>query len=105
MAKASVEARQAAAVIFGLAGHRQEWKYNSNSSSRQYIVLWHNDGKITCDCKGWIFSLRHNSYRRCQHTDMVEWSHGLQLRNSGQRERHIVNGFIYYTEQPPLTSS
>lgn len=46
-------------------------RYVFKSSSRpgvKYTTIRHDDGRITCDCPGWIY----HAARRCKHVLKVE---------------------------------
>ena len=54
---------------------KKQFEFESNSHPGTfYTVLLYRDSTMSCNCKGWIFSLTHsdNGIRFCRHTKEVE---------------------------------
>lgn len=64
---------------------KQTWKFESSSSDKMYTVIKHEDGHLSCDCRGWTFK-RGDRPRECKHTREVE--------SEVTREIKTTNGFV-----------
>jgi len=49
----------------------QEWQFKSSSSNATYTVKLWDDGRTSCDCRGWRFK-REGQERSCKHVAKVE---------------------------------
>jgi hypothetical protein len=50
----------------------REFRFESSSSPGSfYVTKVYRDGAMSCNCKGWIFSLRKHGVRKCKHTTEV----------------------------------
>lgn len=61
-------------------------EYPSESSpGKVYTARVEQDGKVLCDCRGWLVGWSKSGFRHCKHTrDLV-----------GNRKTRIVGDFLY----------
>jgi len=57
--------------------------YESKSNPKQppYVVVWLEDGKLMCNCKGW--TIYKNKPRSCTHCEQFAKEHKLMLWGEG----------------------
>jgi hypothetical protein len=83
MAK-TLRQQQAADVFWGF---RDKWTYPSSSSDRMYTVMLHEDGHLSCDCRGWINLRGH--MRDCTHQRTVIAQQNFKIDKIGD------NAYVY----------
>ena len=47
-----------------------EFKFNSQSSNKEYTTIKYDDGSFSCNCPSWIF--KRGDVRNCKHIDEVK---------------------------------
>lgn len=73
------------------------WTYPSKSDAdKTYTVTLRTDGRISCDCRGWIVLRKTATYRSCSHTDHREGQLGSYTFGTVGQERFVLrtDGFV-----------
>ena len=82
--------RKAMAVFAAMGGPMDTIKYASKSSYGVfYQVNIYQDGKISCNCKGWTF-MRHGR-RECTHVMETAWKKGKQITWDNDGISHLTS--------------